>query len=412
MVALALPLLAEAHCGARPYTDQVELRRPFAWVRWGGALAGVALAVSTQAALWFEPSFKPVFWVVSLTLHAVILGLFLLNTRDFPGRRTWHAPVLVAQMLLGVPLTSDFWILNAIEIPLVRPPGRRIGWLLAQLALVPCSMAFLLWRQWKDLVVVADREKLWTQLYVQLGTALAESLAWTGLAYLAALLIVELESNRNQLISFNAELMSSRAMLAESSRAAERTEMARELHDSLGHHLTTLNLELELAQRVPAAERDGHVRQAQLLARLLLADLRGTVGAWRRAAAASGLPQALASLVNGVNGVKVTLEVDPDLKQLDAARAHALLRCAQEAVTNALRHSAARSVQITLRQEGAGVLLEVSDNGIGCTLLSPGQGLSGIAERAREFGGQASFDSPAAGGFRVQVRLPLEAAGA
>ncbi len=271
------------------------------------------------------------------------------------------------------------------------------------------SLGFLLWRQWAVLVPVANRDNLWTQLYIQLGLGLLESVAWMLLAYLAALLIVQMESDRRRLQASNAELVSSRAMLAESSRVAERADMARELHDSLGHHLTTLNLELELAQRVPEGERDGHVRQGQLLARLLLADLRDSVSSWRRATA-SGLPEALSSLATGIGGTRVTFDVDPAFPPLDPARAHALLRCAQEAVTNALRHSAAGSIWITLRNEGPDIVLAVRDNGHGCARLVQGNGLAGILERAGQLGGQASFETQAGRGFRVEIRLPLDAA--
>jgi signal transduction histidine kinase len=261
LVRLAIRLLGEAARRSDPYTEDVELGRPFKWIRWGGALVGVALGLSSQVQLIYEPGgLKQPYWTISLILHAVILGLFLLNTRDFPARRSWHAPVLAAQMFLAIPLTSDFWVLNALSIPLVRPPAGRWRWLAAQTAAVPMSLAFLLWRQWAVLVPVANREKLWTQLYFQLGLGLLEGIAWMLLAYAAALLIVQMERDRRRLISVNAELTSSRSMLAESSRVAERVELARELHDSIGHHLTTLNLELELAQRVPSGERDGHVR--------------------------------------------------------------------------------------------------------------------------------------------------------
>ncbi len=116
--------------------------QPFKWIRWGGTLAGVALALSAQAQIWFEPpgTLKHPYWTISLVLHAVILGLFLLNTRDFPVRKNWHAPVLAAQMLLAIPLNSDFWILNALSIPIVRPPSERVRWLAAQGAAVPFSL--------------------------------------------------------------------------------------------------------------------------------------------------------------------------------------------------------------------------------------------------------------------------------
>lgn len=371
----------------------------------------MVLAADSLSGLWYEkggpklPSFA-----IVLVLQAISLGLFLLNTRDYPAKRSWHGLVLAVQWLLAIPLNSDLLILNAITIPLLCPPRQRLGWLVAHIAGVPFSLAFLLWRQWDELVKVANRENLWTQLYVQVGIGTLGMAAWIVMAYLAALVIAQMEVDRRRLIAINAELLSSRAMLTEASRAAERADMSRELHDSLGHHLTTLNLELELAQRVPGGEKDGHVRQAQLLARLLLADLRETVSAWRKGAASAGLPEALSSLASGINGVKVQLEVDPDLHPLPAPRAHALLRCAQEAVTNALRHSAASSIRMALRNEGEDILLEVRDNGHGCAPLLPGNGLTGIAERAAEFGGKARFESLPQGGFCVEVRVP--AAGA
>jgi signal transduction histidine kinase len=264
---------------------------------------------------------------------------------------------------------------------------------------------FLIWRQWPTIVTEADKRNLWSQLWTAIPLMLVETLAWGTLAYVAALLITQMEADRRRLVSVNAELLSSRAMLAESSRAAERLDIARELHDSLGHHLTTLNLELELSHRVPAPEKEGHVKQAQFLARLLLADLRETVSSWRLPHT-TGLPQALAALATGINTVNVQVDIDPALPAIDAPRSHALLRCAQEAVTNALRHSAANRIDVSLAPHETGIVLRVADNGYGCPLPALGNGLNGIRERAESFAGHARFESLPAGGFLVEVILP------
>ncbi len=384
----------------------MEPGQPLKWIRLAGALAGLVAMISALSQLWFElggPKWP--YWPIALVLNLLLVGLFLLNTRDFPARRPWQSLVLAAQMLIHIPACDGFDALSALTIPLVRPAGKRLGWFLAQCLSSSAGLMFLLWRQWPKIVSEADKRNLWSQLWTAVPAAILEGIAWSLLAYVAALLITQMESDRRRLVGSNAELLSSRAMLAESSRAAERLEIARELHDSLGHHLTTLSQELELSQRVPADEKEGHVKQAQLLARLLLADLRETVSSWRLGGA-GGLPVALSALAGGINNVKVQVEVDPVLANLDAPRAHALLRCAQEAVTNALRHSGASTIDILLRNEGTGVLLQVVDNGNGCALLLPGNGLTGIRERAKEFLGQAEFQSLPARGFRVEVRLP------
>ena len=403
---LILNLLAEAFPANRPYTEAVELGQPLKWIRVAGGLVGILMTISSQSALWFALGGpKLPYWPLALVLQLLLVGLFLLNTRDFPAQRPWHSIVLLAQMLIYIPVNSDFGTLSAITIPLVRPAGKRLGWVIGQCLSTTAAMGFMVWRQWPAIVTQAEQRHLWSELKAAISTGLLELIGWNLLAYVAALLITQMESDRRRLMSTNAELLSSRSMLAESTRSSERLEIARELHDSLGHHLTTLNQELELAQRVPAVEKESHVKQAQLLARLLLADLRETVSSWRLGGSA-GLPEALSALAKGINSVKVQVEIDPEITQLDSPQAHALLRCAQEAVTNALRHSAATKIEVSLRREGNGVLLTVVDNGQGCSFLLPGNGLSGIKERAKEFDGNAVFQSMPKGGFKVEVRLP------
>ena len=382
------------------------------WIRWGGAPVGAALALGQQARLWFEPgSAGNTFWLISLLVHDLLLYLFLWNTGHYPARHPRQTAVLALQTVLQIPINPDFGILNAIAVPLICPPGQRLRWLQAQVATIPFSLAFLFWRQWSLIQREVDAKGLWTRFGVELGFSLVEHAAWILLAYLAAVALVQMEQDRRHLAIVNAELISSRTMLAESSRMAERVEIARELHDSLGHHLTTLNLELELARRVPADERDGHIMQAQLLARLLLADLRDHVSGWRRGAHA-GLPEALGALASSIPGVQIEVKVEEGFTPIDTGRAHALLRCAQEAVTNSLRHGSATKIEITLRSDAETIVLAVRDNGPGCAALTPGNGLAGIAERVEGFGGRARYDSPPEGGFHLEVRLPFMVTGA
>jgi signal transduction histidine kinase len=84
---------------------------------------------------------------------------------------------------------------------------------------------------------------------------------------------------------WNAELRATRALLAESARVNERTRISRELHDLLGHHLTALSLNLEVAGHLSEGRVKEHVQQAHTLARLLLTDVREAVSQLREGGA-------------------------------------------------------------------------------------------------------------------------------
>jgi signal transduction histidine kinase len=375
----------------------MEARPLLFWVRWGGAFVCLVAGLTLQTA----PFVKPQRWLIAVSLlHA---GSFLRVTRQFPPGPRWPTAWLVLQFALASLLDQGTtWVVNALSVPLAVPREARRRWLSIALAFTMIGTALNIW--W-SLRGGPPEELPGQELAVTYALSYFETLLWGLIAYVASGLIVKMEADKRQLAALNAELISSRAMLAESSRMAERLDIARELHDSLGHHLTTLNLELEIAQHCPPVERDEQVRKAQFLARLLLADLRDTVTLWRRELS-DGLPEALHSLSAGVSHTKVHVRIDPELPSLAPPRAHALLRCAQEALTNALRHSGASEIWIEAVAAAEEVEVRVRDNGVGCARISPGNGLTGIRTRAQEQGGSAAFESPVSGGFLLSVRIP------
>ncbi|MGH8455864.1 MAG: ATP-binding protein, partial [Stenotrophobium sp.] len=91
----------------------------------------------------------------------------------------------------------------------------------------------------------------------------------------------------------------------------------------------------------------------------------------------------------------------------DMRRAEALLRCAQEGLTNALRHADAATVRVSLRQEAAGVVLTVEDDGRGrVAQVRAGNGLRGIRERLEEAGGHLELRDRAPSGLVLRTILP------
>ena len=212
-----------------------------------------------------------------------------------------------------------------------------------------------------------------------------------------------------------AERLSAEALQAEQLRYSERMLMARELHDVVGHHLTALNLHLQLGsallQRSDTSGAIQAVDKAREGAAHLLADVREAVSQ-QRSSQRIDLSTALRALAEGIASTRIELDIAADARDLSPRAAHALLRCVQEAVTNSVRHARAARVAVTLAVSGdaqAGeVQLSIDDDGSGAASLTPGNGLKGMAERMAELGGSMRVlrHTP---GFRIELRCPRSA---
>ncbi|HEX9067222.1 MAG TPA: sensor histidine kinase [Ktedonobacterales bacterium] len=212
--------------------------------------------------------------------------------------------------------------------------------------------------------------------------------------------------------------------------AHERNRMAREIHDTLGHYLTVLAVQLETAikleERTDARLRDDLVEARGIVAKCL-AEVRHSVAALRPTdLMATSLPEALRRLVAESEAqlpdTTVTLDIEGPVERLAPETHTALYRCAQEALTNIRKHAAASNVLVRLRvspslDDGAGhVELTVLDNGRG-TDAGPqatdahqrGFGLLGMRERIALLGGDVSSGAEPGRGWRVEVQIPLEA---
>ncbi|GAB3734637.1 sensor histidine kinase [Silanimonas algicola] len=229
--------------------------------------------------------------------------------------------------------------------------------------------------------------------------------ALIGGAVLAGAILGQREMRRNE------RLRLTQAEVDRLARVAERERIARDLHDLLGHTLSVIALKSELARKL--AERDAsaaatHIGEVEQVARDALRQVREAVTGMRSAEIANELVSARLAAVGA--GLAFEAEVDP-LPPLDAAQENALAMGLREALTNVLRHAKARQVQVQIRRQGRAVQLEVQDDGVGST-KSPGNGLSGMRERAEALGGQLSVDSAEGAGTRLRLLLPLDGAGA
>jgi signal transduction histidine kinase len=244
--------------------------------------------------------------------------------------------------------------------------------------------------------------------------ALFQSLVYVGFAslvFVTAMVAKQQAQARDEQRRLNAELRATRLLLAESARINERTRISRELHDLLGHHLTALSLNLEVAGHLSSGQVKEHVTQAHTLARLLLTDVREAVSQLREGGAID-LAVALRPLAENVPSLAIHMDIESPLTLDDPERAHVLLRCTQEIITNAVRHAGARNLWIHARRDDGCIRMSARDDGRGADLLVAGNGLRGMRERLAQHGGTLEIHTSPGEGFDLRLVLPIAAASA
>ena len=371
------------------------------------AVVGVPLVYS-----WLQPLFSPAAEDLALrpmpwegwAAYAAFGASYAWLTRGLGVRqRTWGDFVLLLILTLsaiGVSyynasgLGSVLLMVAACVLPWLLPLWLGVAWLVvSQLAIVPVFVRFL------DFSLV--EALLQSLLYA----------GYSGFVFVTSLVARQQAQAREEQRRLNAELRATRVLLAESARINERTRISRELHDLLGHHLTALSLNLEVAGHLVDGRARDHVGQAHTLAKLLLTDVREAVSQLREDGAID-LAAALQPLAENVPGLDIHMDIEAPLTLDDPERAHVLLRCTQEIITNAVRHAGARNLWIRARREQCRIDMTARDDGRGADELTAGNGLRGMRERLQQYGGELTIETRAQAGFRLHLTLPATAASA
>jgi signal transduction histidine kinase len=213
---------------------------------------------------------------------------------------------------------------------------------------------------------------------------------------------------KRELAQVNAELRATQLLLADSSRATERLRIARELHDVIGHHLTALSLNLEVASRISEGKTKEHVERSHSIAKLLLSDVRDVVRTLREDETID-ISKTLNSLVEDIPKPHIHLTLPDDLELHDPTRVHVLLRCVQEVITNTVKHAEANHLWLSLERTPEGIVIHAKDDGHGAITVTTGNGLRGMRERLEGIGGKLSFSSSPGKGFELNAYLPTGA---
>jgi signal transduction histidine kinase len=193
----------------------------------------------------------------------------------------------------------------------------------------------------------------------------------------------------------------------------ERNRLAREIHDNLGHYLTTVNVQIEAAKVVMDSDPEralDAMNKAQELAQKGLARVRESVAALRESPVSNRLlHQAIEFLVKETQstGIVTEFEVVGEPQALEHKVALALYRAAQEGLTNVRKHARASRVDVLLDFQPGKVSLAVRDNGVGAAETTGGFGLLGIRERMQLLGGRLEISTGVGKGFCLTASVPV-----
>lgn len=345
-----------------------------------------------------EVALRPMPWLGWLAYLAFGAGYAWL-TRSLGGRGRHAADYLLLIVLTLAALAVSYFSSSGLGSVLLMVAACVMPWLLP----LPLGASWLLLSQ----LAVAPVFIRW--LHFPPMQALMQSMLYAGFSgfvFIVSLVALQQAQAREEQRRLNAELRATRALLADSARVNERTRISRELHDLLGHHLTALSLNLEVAGHLSEGRAKEHVQQAHTLARLLLTDVREAVSQLREGGAID-LGAALRPLAENVPKLAIEMDIEQPLTVDDPERAHVLLRCAQEAITNVVRHAGAGRLWLSARREGDNVVLQVRDDGRGSDQVTPGNGLRGLGERLRQHGGRLDIATRRGQGFQLTITLPV-----
>lgn len=363
-----------------------------AYVAWAVIWVGAATAFA---------SLGPAGAVVArMVLVGFLLGFVLCISELLAGRLWAYRLLYVAMAVAALGLVAihrsgvtPILLVLLIAVLAARLQGRELlSWFVA------LNLAFVAIMGWRWRLQGAD---LWI-------TAVAH-VSFQAFAALLMRTARGAEDMAEQLRATNAELLTTRTLLAESARDQERLRLSRELHDVAGHGLTALKLNLESLARDPRQPDPQRVELCASLADELLQNLRRVVQQMRSDPGID-LRAALERLGLPYPRPRLQLELAGEDGIVERDRIEAILRAVQEALTNAARHGHASVLRVSLAPDGPEWVLRMDDDGRAPAELQLGGGLSGMRERFEQLGGRLQSARSGLGGLQLEARWPRQVA--
>ena len=282
------------------------------------------------------------------------------------------------------------------ELTFQRPI--RIATILATFTILFLRMAF---GPRRDFISTSDLQNL-----MMFGVAML-------LIMMLARLIKQESSQRQHLEQLNDELKSSTEQLAELAVINERNRLARDIHDSLGHHLAAVSIQLEMGKKLYKKDPDATLNAMEAASKATkeaLNDVRTSVQALRETENSFELEPAINLLIDRIQTDKldISYQVEGDETRFSQMIRMVLFRAIQEGLTNVHKHAAASRINLWVQYGDDEAHLRIVDNGKGfdASAVAQGFGLRGVRERVSILGGTFEIDSRQDSGTVLDIMVP------
>ena len=249
-----------------------------------------------------------------------------------------------------------------------------------------------------------------------LGITVFAYLTTTGMLYYQKNIEIEKEEIKQlneKLKLANIKLQKYALEVEEITISRERTKVAQELHDSLGHSLMALTMHLEFAKNICSTKpkkTEEVLAQSEKIAKESISDLRNVVTLLNSETEITDFNNSLEKLINNFDlfsNIKITFTINEDIEDLSPTIKTSLYKTIQESITNSLSHGNATEITIKITRTSENIKLIVTDNGIGCSNIIKSNGLNGIESRIKLLRGTTQYSSHNNLGFGIRVFIPI-----
>jgi signal transduction histidine kinase len=193
----------------------------------------------------------------------------------------------------------------------------------------------------------------------------------------------------------------------------ERNRVAEEIHDNLGHSLIALNMSLDVADKI--IDKDINkakdlINKAQILTKESMESLRKAVYALKEERPTT-LRNSIEKIIDNIEStgkVKITLDIDEKSEELLPEYKDIIHNSVKESLTNSIKHGKTDKINIDIKIDKDKLRVNIKDNGLGCSSFVKSNGLLGIENRVRNYGGEVIYESKENEGFEIELILGLE----
>lgn len=259
---------------------------------------------------------------------------------------------------------------------------------------------------WFAFVLINSLFVIITVLYKSNVASMLNSLSFVGfqLFSMSNTLLLQKESlQRIALEQTNLELAAAQQLLKEKAKTEERHRIYRDLHDSVGHQLTALSLNIEHARHQPPSDLIQFLDQTKQGISAAMTELRSLARLSREQTNVS-LTDTVASLITPLANIQ--FKAEQAISVNDTHLAQQLIFVLKEGISNAIRHGSANTLQLQLETEAEQSCLRLIDNGTGFKAAPKGTGLNGMQERLSTFKGHVELCHHKGGGTALCIYLP------